>query len=345
MKMRTSLIAAAVASVCAAPAMAQDMELPEVYGRLNVGLMNTNDDVAIDASGNEDAEGELALGSATSHFGFRGDHELGNGMSALYQYEVGVDATDMEIDESGRLSWVGLEGDFGTVKAGQLYSGFYNDIGVIADLGWAIAAAPAYYSLGGGLALLRPSDTVQYNYGQGGPFEVTVEGQFSAEDHVDEDTDEAQEKEDVDRVSISGAADVGPVRLSLGHTSMSVAGDAAEPSATGLGVVGDVGAVTIGGSYVAADMDADGNDSPSALDVVASTDFGGGLGGFLGVSQFDNDQDDDEGDMTSVWGQVSQSLGEGTSVFAEFQADSIDGGDGGEDVDPTTVYVGMNLQF
>lgn len=71
--------------------------------------------------------------SNSSHLGFKGSHDLGNGLSVLFQYESGVDITgngtgdgNGSANSSGQVftrtrdSFVGLKGGFGTVRIGRL---------------------------------------------------------------------------------------------------------------------------------------------------------------------------------------------------------------------------------
>lgn len=340
MNMKKSMIAVAVTGALAIPGAV--MAQPTVYGKVNLGLLSANDDVNVNASGDANASGEISMVDGASRLGFMGDEDLGNGLAVAYRYELGVDATNMNLADNNRLSWVALDGDFGQVKAGRMWVGFYNHVGGTADLGDVIAAAPAYYSLG--TAVSRVGRTIEYT-GGAGAFEFTVGGVFEGENAADE------EKEDIDRASVSASFDAGPVNIGVGHVSNSVATepgatpDNPEPSMTGVAVTGSVANFGYGASYVASDRDDDSNsDSPSALDAYVSSDFGGGLSGFLGVSQFDNDQDDDSGDFTSFWGHIDRSLSSRTRIYGEFQLDSIDGG-AGDDVDPQRIVVGINHAF
>lgn len=69
----------------------------------------------------------------SSRLGVRGLEDLGGGLSAIYQYEFGVDTTEGGNFESNRPKWVGLKGGFGSVTAGTQWSAYYNVTGV-ADI-------------------------------------------------------------------------------------------------------------------------------------------------------------------------------------------------------------------
>lgn len=65
-----------------------------------------------------------------SRLGVRGEEDLGGGLSAIYQYEFGVDVTDGGNLNSNRPKWVGLKGSFGSVTAGTQWTPYYNVIGI-----------------------------------------------------------------------------------------------------------------------------------------------------------------------------------------------------------------------
>lgn len=66
----------------------------------------------------------------TSRLGVRGEEDLGGGLSAIYQYEFGVDMTEGGNLNSNRPKWVGLKGGFGSVTAGTQWTPYYNVIGI-----------------------------------------------------------------------------------------------------------------------------------------------------------------------------------------------------------------------
>ena len=59
-----------------------------------------------------------------SRLGFKGTEDLGSGLKAIFDMEMGVylDNGGSQGQVFGRQAWVGLTGDFGTVKAGRQYS-------------------------------------------------------------------------------------------------------------------------------------------------------------------------------------------------------------------------------
>lgn len=118
--MKKHLIAAAVVSAFAAPAMAQNVS---VYGVLDVGYNYTDTDV----TGGNSALNENSL--VTSRLGFRGSEDLGGGLKAEFQLEGKLQPTNGELGKTSgetsgsnlfdRESWVGLAGNFGAVRVGR----------------------------------------------------------------------------------------------------------------------------------------------------------------------------------------------------------------------------------
>ena len=113
MKKTTAILASAVALVMAGSAIAETT----VYGRARMGL--------IVASDNDNAVG---LVNDSSRFGFKGSEDLGNGMSAIYKFELGYKADNAagNDDVTTRIGMVGLKGDFGTFAMGNMWVPVYN---------------------------------------------------------------------------------------------------------------------------------------------------------------------------------------------------------------------------
>lgn len=121
--MRMKLIALAVASIAAVPAFAQSNVT--IYGRADGGFVSrSGSDGAIQTNGRKN---EIASGiGAGSRFGFRGTEDLGGGLKAIFQYELGVPLDSASIATGGsglssRNYWVGLTSDsMGTAVLGRL---------------------------------------------------------------------------------------------------------------------------------------------------------------------------------------------------------------------------------
>jgi predicted porin len=99
--MKKTLIAAGVAVAMAAPVAMADTT---VYGKVRQAV--------------EFGDGNTVVNSYANRVGFKGDEDLGNGMSAFYKIEMAT-AGDTGGTTSGRFAFVGIKGAFGTVTVGD----------------------------------------------------------------------------------------------------------------------------------------------------------------------------------------------------------------------------------
>lgn len=129
--MNKSLLAIAVSSALLASGTA--MADPTVYGRFNIALDSQKDEIGLDF-GNEDRTVKLRDNNNSSRLGVKGKEDLGmGGLSVFYQLEYGIDPDGSESSTfSKRNLFVGLEGGFGSVKAGY-YDTIVKDIGGKVD--------------------------------------------------------------------------------------------------------------------------------------------------------------------------------------------------------------------
>ena len=119
--MKKSLLLLAVSGAFAGTASAQSSTT--VYGLINIGLVYSKSDVAPTRWGVDSG------GWWGSRLGFRGSEDLGNGTSVIYQLENGFSPDTGTAGQGGRIfgrqSWVGLKGDFGTVRFGRTWTPSY----------------------------------------------------------------------------------------------------------------------------------------------------------------------------------------------------------------------------
>lgn len=102
------LLSLIAASALASRTVAQS---PEVYGRVNLTLQNSE----------EAADEKVELRNNSSRLGVKGELALGADLKAIYQLEFGVDIDGDTDDDTftHRNQFVGLEGTFGTLKVGR----------------------------------------------------------------------------------------------------------------------------------------------------------------------------------------------------------------------------------
>jgi predicted porin len=122
MKFSKTLITAAtlLALTSAAQAQTKEDKLIEIYGRANISVDQLDDG---------DKYSRLNLSSNASRLGFRGSKSFGN-LKGIWQIEqeIQVNLDQKQSNDDNRLAtrdtFVGLQGDFGTVRAGKFDTPF-----------------------------------------------------------------------------------------------------------------------------------------------------------------------------------------------------------------------------
>lgn len=133
--MKKSTIALAVAAALGTAAAQADTTL---YGSARVSvdyqkadLLSDTVDSAVEGFDFDDNPGVWDVVNNSSRLGVRGFEDLGNGLSAIYQYEFGIDVTDGGNLESNRPKLIGLKHDnFGTLSIGTQWTPYYNVAGI-----------------------------------------------------------------------------------------------------------------------------------------------------------------------------------------------------------------------
>jgi predicted porin len=128
--MKKNLIALAVSAAMVAPAVV--MADATVYGIAQVELSQTE----AQAPGSE-KQTSVHDANGMGRVGVKASEDLGNGMTAIAGFEFKADASDnktgADASLTGRDSYVGLKGGFGTVMAGRLKSTYKYTGGVKYD--------------------------------------------------------------------------------------------------------------------------------------------------------------------------------------------------------------------
>src|SRR6266446_6948110 len=118
------LLATAVASACALPAvaLAQVPSWIQIYGRANVSyeyITVKNSSITTENKSNWD------LVDNSSRIGFRGNKDLGGGLTGLFQMESRVRLDQGFGNLTSRDSYAGLAGGFGTIRLGRTIGPVY----------------------------------------------------------------------------------------------------------------------------------------------------------------------------------------------------------------------------
>lgn len=113
--MQKKIIALAVAAAFSAPAFAADTADFTVYGKAFL----TVDSVKSDIAPANTKTSTTGVNSNASRLGFKGSEDLGDGLKAVYQYELEMAAAGGTGLSATRNSGVGLDGGFGKVILGN----------------------------------------------------------------------------------------------------------------------------------------------------------------------------------------------------------------------------------
>jgi general bacterial porin, GBP family len=231
--MKKHLIAAAVAAAVAVPAMAQDVQ---VYGILDQGYRDTDINVKLSGVKTKADSTSTVVGGAytTQRLGFRGTEDLGNGLKAFFNYEVGlggsgsgasngdgaVGGVDTGADSNTtantnnittRQAHVGISGGFGSIKLGQMTTQAEMAWGV-GDVGSGNNFIGRAYPSGAGLKLsnARSSRLIEYTSPKFNGFSVGV--QYGKGSIKDGQTDSHSE------VGLGLGYSAGPLNVMLGYS-------------------------------------------------------------------------------------------------------------------------------
>lgn len=183
--MKKSLIALAVLGSVAGVAQAQSTVtlygLVDLYAaRVKSGPVGAETSTTVLNSG----------GLLTSRFGLMGTEDLGGGLKAMFKLEQGFDASNGVANTGAggassafnRQAWIGLEGGFGTVQFGNVWSAF-DDVFYIGNSvfdSFVFSPGAANYSLGGNPVMAsynyndKPRNAIRYTTPNFGGFSAAV---------------------------------------------------------------------------------------------------------------------------------------------------------------------------
>jgi len=165
--MKKSLIA--LAALAATASFAQSSVV--IDGLFDVGYVNVSGDNAT----YKNKSVQSTAGSATSTINIKVTEDLGGGMKALVQYELDPRKSTTGIDSAAPLalhqSFVGIAGNFGTVKLGNVNSASLDAFGAASPLGTAT---------GGGYALTNATVGMATRFAKSMKYESPVFNGFSA---------------------------------------------------------------------------------------------------------------------------------------------------------------------
>ena len=181
--MNKKILAVAVSAAMFAAASVAVAGEAEVYGLAHMSLDSMSG--GNDAAGGGDG---LYVSSNSSRLGVKGAEDLGNGMKAIFQYEMSVPVSDGTSLSMDRNSFAGLSGDFGTVIVGRSDMPFKTAVRKFDLFGDTIGDNRSLTRLkvGGDDWAMRRSDLVMYSNKVGA---VDFEIAYAVEDGTEDDSD------------------------------------------------------------------------------------------------------------------------------------------------------------
>ena len=218
-----------------------------LYGSLRAGIVSGDDDIngsRLDLGGT----GNDGTNIFFNRFGIRGSSDLGNGASAGFEMEVGLDS-----NLNTRLANVWIDGTWGRLTLGQQSNPYHS----ARKWDQAIYLGDAYSASVGSRI-----EGVQYSSNFDGPFSFSVMANAN---------DTGTANDDVDAWTFTAGYDFGPFKLDVSRQTNEI--DNSLPlETTAIGINGSVGPFTWVLAYQDAnDTDAGGNDTDS-------------IGGFVGFN-------------------------------------------------------------
>lgn len=112
-KPRLLMLCASATAACLGAGQAAAQSSVTLYGRIDANVTHMT------------GEGWYMDQASTSRLGVRGKEDMGNGLSTLFQFESRINPKDGSTESPrfwGREAWVGLQGNWGTLRLGRSLS-------------------------------------------------------------------------------------------------------------------------------------------------------------------------------------------------------------------------------
>lgn len=159
----------------------------EVYASLRIGIASNEFGI----KENPDYNDAIEVVSRFSRVGFKGEAEIGNGVTAFGHYETEADIVNTNKDGDKlktRLGYGGIKGDWGNLRLGQDYHTFYNYNVGAGDIPWNYAGFAVVNYRG------RTEQTLTYDgsFGAAGFGVSLVLGNDSTDNSKDDGIDETE---------------------------------------------------------------------------------------------------------------------------------------------------------
>ncbi|TVP53114.1 MAG: porin, partial [Halomonadaceae bacterium] len=318
--------------------------------------------------GDDDAREFGLQNGMSSRLGVRGEEALDfGGLTASYNFELAIDVLgeDASFGESvgTRLGWVGLGGDWGTVKVGTQWMPLF-EFGGWNTMRTDTHGYGSYFYvtelLSNSLAFgFRQASAVSYSYGSAWGHSDSFAFNVTAgvgEGEVEINDDDVQNENGISSIQVAGQYTFAQ-RLSVNAVYLKEFN-----TYEGGGVVNDnvelmnfgvryslTDNLELAANYIVVDTNNADGDKRDAYTIAAFMDFGNGLTGHLGAGQGSDDRDEDltedgrDIDL-NAYGFVKQALSDRTSVRFELEHIRYDG-EAMSDGNATVAMIGLQHAF
>jgi len=308
----------------------------QLYGRVNTAVVLDDKDytdaakAALEAAGplDDDDESSTNISDVGSRVGIKASAPINASTTAHARFEWSASGDD-ETGAFGdtRIAEVGVTGDWGTAKIGNMWSTFYNMVGTHMDP--TVTVGAVLYSTGTQLPY-RVSNAIQYT-NSFGAINVSVEMRISDDDDPDETPGD-----DTEKIGGSDGMAIGASTVVLDNLLLAIALDQSDDDPGYINTSGSAEDVDRFGLAAKWSQDnwwaslswgeIDVDDQPGLGDTtIAQTqihvgaDFGDGYSGFIGYGMHDIDVDPSGVDEpTAVSWNVTKRIGSsGFRVYYE----------------------------
>lgn len=327
--MNRKLLALAVTAALAAPLAAQ--AAPTVYGQLNLSID------MVDYEDDAEKLDQWEVNSNSSRIGVKGEEALGNGYSAVYKAEWGVDADGDGADLTLRDRYLGLKANWGTLKLGAFDSPLKTSQGSVDQFN-----DMTYTDMD---TIVRGENRLINSIGYESPKiadAITVKVTLQPGETTDGDDGPA------DAISASVAYEAGGLYAALAVDQGSDEGSQLGEDTIRLTATYTMDALQVGGMFQTSELSGgpvDGEEQSILLSAAYTAGKNVFKGQFIMSTEEDLGAEDEDTTMIAVG--MDHNFTQTTKAFAQLglgQVDNVDGVDG-NDGDLTVLTVGMQTKF
>lgn len=312
--MKKHLLAVAVVSAFAAPAMAQNVS---VYGVIDTAIQSHDTGAATEGNATRALDGGLA----TSRLGFKGSEDLGGGMTASFQLEARLNPSDGSNGSTlfNRAAALTLSGGFGAVTIGQGDTGGTQDIDAYVSQAGNLGLRPTLLATGftgSGELGSDVANVIKYTTPSINGFQASVGYQVNGSADVNDGSDSITD--------LFLSYTNGPVKFYYGTTKLDAATAAAKKDFKALGVAYDAGFASFGLTTSSADASTTANIGRSKTTVAsAAMPIGNGLKvhGVYATAKQDGTANASGKGMTLA---LTKALSKRTTVYTAYSASTAD---------------------